>query len=118
MVQNKSGTTQLTGIDLTKDSYILRATAEIPEAPATTPQVVDYTLTIKTAAAQTATMTNMTLEDKDGKQYEGKIDNAAGTITFEVPYSARVAANLKDWKLFWTASSGSTVTELKLLVLS
>ncbi len=110
--QNKSGTTQLTGIDLTKDSYILRATAEIPEAPATTPQVVDYTLTIKTAAAQTATMTNMTLEDKDGKQYEGKIDNAAGTITFEVPYSARVAANLKDWKLFWTASSGSTVTEL------
>ncbi|MFQ6893481.1 MAG: S-layer homology domain-containing protein, partial [Acutalibacter sp.] len=104
--------TSLTGIDLTKDSYILRATAKIPEAPATTPQVVDYTLTIKTAAAQTATMTNMTLEDKDGKQYEGKIDNAAGTITFEVPYSARVAADLEDWKLFWTASSGSTVTEL------
>ena len=74
--------------------------------------MVDYKLTIKTAAATPAAITDMTLEDKDGKQYEGKIDNGAGTITFEVPYSTKARADVQDWKLFWTPSSGSTVDAL------
>ncbi len=101
----------LSAIDLTKDSYILRATAAGQEGN-NPKQVVDYKLTIKTAAATPAAITDMTLEDKDGKQYEGKIDNGAGTITFEVPYSTKERADVEDWKLFWTPSSGSTVDDL------
>ena len=101
----------LSAIDLTKDSYILRATAAGQEGN-NPKQVVDYKLTIKTAAATPAAITDMTLEDKDGKQYEGKIDNGAGTITFEVPYSTKARADVQDWKLFWTPSSGSTVDAL------
>ena len=103
----------LSAIDLTKDSYILRATAAGQEGN-NPKQVVDYKLTIKTAAATPAAITDMTLEDKDGKQYEGKIDNGAGTITFEVPYSTKARADVQDWKLFWTASSGSTVEDLRI----
>ena len=112
--QSGAGSSTELTLDLTKDSYTLRATAAGNEPPATKPQVVDYTLTIKTAAAQPASMSNMTLEDEDGKQYEGKIDNAAGTITFEVPYSKKDRSSVQDWKLFWTASSGSTVEDLRI----
>ena len=103
----------LSAIDLTKDSYILRATAAGQEGN-NPKQVVDYTLTIKTAAAQPASMSNMTLEDTKGNQYESTIDQAKGTITFEVPYSTKARADVQDWKLFWTASSGSTVEGLRI----
>lgn len=111
--QSGAGSSTELTLDLTKDSYTLRATAAGQEGN-DPKQVVDYTLTIKTAAATPAAITDMTLEDKDGKQYEGKIDNGAGTITFEVPYSTKARADVQDWKLFWTASSGSTVEDLRI----
>ena len=74
--QSGAGSSTELTLDLTKDSYTLRATAASYEAPATKPQVVDYTLTIKTAAAQPASMSNMTLEDTKGNQYEATIDQA------------------------------------------
>ena len=110
--QSGAGSSTELTLDLTKDSYTLRATAAGNEPPATKPQVVDYTLTIKTAAAQPASMSNMTLEDTKGNQYEATIDQAKGTITFEVPYSTKARADVQDWKLFWTPSSGSTVDAL------
>ena len=110
--QSGAGSSTELTLDLTKDSYTLRATAAGNEPPATKPQVVDYTLTIKTAAATPAAITDMTLEDKDGKQYEGKIDNGAGTITFEVPYSVKERTGLNGWKLFYTPSSGSVVSPI------
>ena len=110
--QSGAGSSTELTLDLTKDSYTLRATAASYEAPATKPQVVDYTLTIKTAAAQPASMSNMTLEDTKGNQYEATIDQAKGTITFEVPYSVKERTGLNGWKLFYTPSSGSVVSPI------
>ena len=110
--QSGAGSSTELTLDLTKDSYTLRATAAGNEPPATKPQVVDYTLTIKTAAAQPASMSNMTLEDTKGNQYEATIDQAKGTITFEVPYSVKERTGLNGWKLFYTPSSGSVVSPI------
>lgn len=95
-----------------KDTFGLRVTAAGKEPEASSNQVVDYTLTISTAAVESAKMSTMTLDDGDGNQYEASIDQAKGTITFEVPYSVRTAADMNGWKLFYTASSGSVVTAL------
>ncbi|MGI6255061.1 MAG: S-layer homology domain-containing protein, partial [Acutalibacter sp.] len=107
-----AGIATISNVDLTKDSYTLRVTAAAAEG--TDPkQVVDYTLTIKTAAVENAKLNTMTLEDTKGNQYEASIDQSKGTVTFEVPYSVKEKSGVKDWKLFYTISSGSTVTELK-----
>ena len=94
-----------------KDTFTLRVTAAGQEGN-DPKQVVDYTLTIKTAAAQPASMSNMTLEDTKGNQYEATIDQAKGTITFEVPYSVKERTGLNGWKLFYTPSSGSVVSPI------
>ena len=109
-----TGTVTLTNIDLSKDRYTLRAIAKIAEIGATSVDVQDYTLIIETAEVEDAQMTNMTLRDPDGKDYTGAIDQEKGTITFSgenaIPYSVKQKSGLAGWKLFWTASSGSTVT--------
>ncbi len=113
-VNSVNGIATLRGIDLTKDRYTLRATAKAVEIGATSKDVQDYTLIIETAEVEEAQMTNMTLRDPDGKDYTGVIDQEKGTITFSgesaIPYSVRSRSDLSGWKLFWTASSGATVT--------
>ena len=107
-----AGGANISNVDLTKDSYTLRVTAAAAEG--TDPkQVVDYTLNIKTAAVENAKLNTMTLEDTKGNQYEASIDHSKGTVTFEVPYAVKEKADVENWKLFYTISSGSTVTELK-----
>ena len=101
-----------TKVPLTGNNYTLRVTAATAEFDQTAKQVKDYYLTISTAEVQAPKMTAVSLQSKDGKQtINGTI--GANTITFSgIPYKyADVAAMQADgWKLFWTASSGCTVT--------
>ena len=102
----------LTGVDLTANSYTLRVTAAKEEFDQTAKQVKDYYLTISTAEVQAPKMTAAYLQNADGSQ---KITGTIGTntITFAgIPYSYKSVQDMADdgWKLFWTASSGCTVT--------
>ena len=108
-----AATLTVTAGDLSKkDTFYLRVTAAGKEDNAASNQVVDYTLTVKTAAVENAKLNTMTLEDSKGNQYEASIDHSKGTVTFEVPYAVKEKADVENWKLFYTISSGSTVTEL------
>ncbi len=101
-----------TKVPLTGNNYTLRVTAATAEFDQTAKQVKDYYLTISTAEVQAPKMTAAYLQNADGSQ---KITGTIGTntITFAgIPYSYKSVQDMADdgWKLFWTASSGCTVT--------
>ena len=108
-----AGGSTINGVDLTRNSYQLRVTAAGPEFDATTPEVKNYTLNIVTVAEQAPQMNTMTLQKADGTgRIEADIDQAKNTITFEVPFGAHDLSYFSggDYKLFWTATNGATVT--------
>ena len=109
---SSNDTATLNNVNLTANSYTLRVTAAKEEFDQADPQVKDYYLTISTAEVQAPKMTAAYLQNADGSQ---KITGTIGTntITFAgIPYSYKSVQDMADdgWKLFWTASSGCTVT--------
>ena len=106
-----AGTSTITGVDLTRNSYQLRVTAAGKEFDATANEVKNYTLNIVTVAEQAPQMDTMTLQKADGTgRIDASIDQAKNTITFEVPFSAKQLSDLGDYNLYWTATNGATVT--------
>ena len=108
-----AGTSTITGVDLTRNSYQLRVTAAGKEFDATANEVKNYTLNIVTVAEQAPQMDTMTLQKADGTgRIDASIDQAKNTITFEVPFGANDLSYFSGggYKLFWTATNGATVT--------
>ena len=108
-----AGGSTITGVDLTRNSYQLRVTAAGKEFDATANEVKNYTLNIVTVAEQAPQMNTMTLQKADGTgRIEADIDHDKNTITFEVPFGAHDLSYFSggDYKLFWTATNGATVT--------
>lgn len=91
-----------------KNNFTLRVTAGTTDDDGNT-DVQDYNLTITTADAETAKLTEMILEDKNGNQYTASIDQTSGKVLFNLPYSVQQASDVKGWKLYWSITSGSTI---------
>ena len=104
-----------------KDRYTLRVTAAIEEFDADAKAVQDYTLNIVTAQVEKPKLNRLTLKSETtGETLEGRIEGAyvyfdgdnAIPYRYTSVYDSRAAKSLKadDWQLFWSASSGTTVT--------
>lgn len=91
-----------------KNNFTLRVTAGTTNDDGVT-DVQDYNLTIVTAEAETAKLTEMVLEDAKGNQYTASIDQTSGKVLFNLPYAVQKAADVNGWKLFWSITSGSTI---------
>ena len=99
-----------------KDQYRIRVTAAIDEFDAEGAKAVqDYTLNIVTAEVQDPELNSLTLKsEKTGETLEGRIVGAKVYFDGEnaIPYRYKGLAdmNADKWQLFWSATSGTTVT--------
>ena len=99
-----------------KDQYRIRVTAAIDEFDAEGAKAVqDYTLNIVTAEVQDPELNRLTLKsEKTGETLEGRIVGAKVYFDGEnaIPYRYKGLAdmNADKWQLFWSATSGTTVT--------
>ena len=99
-----------------KDRYTLRVTAAAAEFDAEGVKAVqDYTLNIVTAEVQDPELNRVTLKsEKTGETLEGRIEGAY--VYFDgdnaIPYRYKSVKAMADdeWQLFWSVSSGTTVT--------
>ena len=98
-----------------KDRYTLRVTAANNEFDKTDKAVQDYTLNITTAQVEAPKLNTVTLKsEKTGEELVGRIDGA--NIYFDgenaIPYRYHNVADMAadEWQLFWSASSGTTIT--------
>ena len=98
-----------------KDRYTLRVTAAYNEFDKTDKAVQDYTLNITTAQVEAPKLNTVTLKsEKTGEELVGRIDGA--NIYFNgknaIPYRYHNVADMAadEWQLFWSASSGTTIT--------
>ena len=98
-----------------KDRYTLRVTAAIEEFDENAPAVQDYTLNIVTAQVEKPKLNSLRLKSETtGEELVGRIEGAYVYFDGEnaIPYRYKSLGDMvnDEWQLFWSASSGTTVT--------